>query len=231
MLTRENLLKAITEANGKINTYENDIKSLQYDAHEMTKKAKHDGEKLLEVIKSDAYTKIKETEKLLTAKQNAEVIRKKVLKHNFEVVRRAEIYPIIREILAKYNGKRIGEKTAKKINAELEEKSGCNVHVGLADNITVYYCDAVSGYENETLYNSMKWNSDGKFELLEIPNEDLTKYIEDIDKYIEEKQKGLTAINGKIEELKKLIDDYNKTNVGEFSYISLYNLKGSGYTL
>lgn len=230
MLTRENLLKAITEANGKINTYENDIKSLQYDAHEMTKKAKHDGEKLLEVIKSDAYTKIKETEKLLTSKQNAEVIRKKVLRHNFEVMRRAEIYPIIKEILTKYNGKRIGEKTAKKINAEIEEKAGYCVHVSLTDKITVYYCDVASGYGNETIYNSMRWN-DGKFELLEIPEEDLTNYIEDIDGYIAEKQKGLAAINGKIEELKNLIDDYNKTNVGEFSYISLYNLKGSGYTL
>lgn len=231
MLTRENLLKAITEANGKINTYENNIKSLQYDAHEMVENAKRDGGKLLEVIKSDTYTKNKESEKLLTAKKNAEIIRKKVLRHNFEVVRRAEIYPLIREILTKYNGKRIGNKTKEKINSELAEKTNCNVRVGITDKITVYYCDAVSGYGNETLYNSMKWNSDGKFELLEIPEEDLTSYIDDIDKYIEEKQKGLAAINGKIEELKTLIDDYNKTNVGGFSYISLYNLKGSGYTL
>lgn len=230
MLTREDLLKAITETNGKINAYKNDIESLQYDAHEIIKNAKRDGEKLLEVIRSDAYTKLKETENLLTSKKNAEIIRKKVLRHNFEIMRRAEIYPIIREILTKYNGKRIGEKTAKKINAEIEEKAGYCVHVSLTDKITVYYCDSVSGYGNETIYDSMRWN-DGKFELLEIPEEDLTNYIDDIDKYIEEKQKGLATINGKIEELKKLIDDYNKTNVGEFSYISLHNLKGSGYTL
>ena len=94
-------------------------------------------------------------EKLEIAKQEDEEIKRDaendlyyaVLKHNLEVAYITELLPIVCEVYQKYAGKRIGEKTDKKIDDEIKTATGEHVY---CDNngmrLYPYNCNTVTLY-------------------------------------------------------------------------------------
>ena len=180
----------------------------------MFDEAGKDKEKLLEVAKlCDAEDK---------AEQEKEIY-KKALRHNIEVAFITEMLPKICGVYQKYAGKRIGDKTKKKIRNEIREaiNDPDNGYVSL-DNVTmtiyafhkqIYlyfgsYDDPAATY-GKSCYKA--YNAEGK--LNSISPEMFSynkKYIEDIPAYIEEKKalaEKLAELSKEIEKVREQYDD------------------------
>lgn len=121
-----------------------------------------------------------------------------VLKHNLEVAYITELLPIVCEVYQKYAGKRIGEKTSKKIDDEIKTATGEHVYCN-NDGMRLYpyNCNTVTlyfGMYNDPSANYGKTNykmydSEGKLNKL-TPEMFIyhKQYIDDIPAYIEEKR-------------------------------------------
>ena len=180
----------------------------------MFDEAGKDKEKLLEVAKlCDAEDK---------AEQEKEVYRK-ALRHNIEVAFITEMLPKICGVYQKYAGKRIGEKTEKKIRDEIKEtiNDDNNSYVSLYNNsLTIWafhervclyfgrYDDPAAPY-GKSSYKA--YNDEGKLNKL-TPEMFVyhKKYIEDIPAYIEEKKalaEKLAELSKEIEKVREQYDD------------------------
>jgi len=68
-------------------------------------------------------------------------IAQQIINENIKAAAVAEVFPVIKEVLTKYNGKPYGEKTADRIRAEIKEKTGYYISISgylKNDTITIY---------------------------------------------------------------------------------------------
>ncbi len=177
--------------------------------------ANHDWEKMKEI--AEKHDKEYKAEALRAA-------RKKILDHNARIALLLEYFPIIIEVLNKYAGKRIGEKTKDKIREEINERTG--VSVWIEDNysrgkITIYHRNNFL-VNNEIILYAKKidnennfyhvYNEEGKLNTLSADMFDYDrtdKYIEDIDGYINRKMQELSEVNAAIKALTEKIRAYD----------------------
>ena len=175
--------------------------------------ANHDWEKMKEI--AEKHDKEYKAEALRAA-------RKKILDHNARIALLVEYFPIIIEVLNKYAGKRIGEKTKDKIREEINERTG--VSVWIEDNysrgkITIYHRNNYLVNNEITLYARKAesdfyriYNEEGKLNTLSADMFDYDrtdKYIEDIDGYINRKMQELSEVNAAIKALTEKIRAYD----------------------
>lgn len=160
---------------------------------------------------------------------------KEILQKRLEEVKQAnELFIKVHEVLNKYNGKKIGEKTKEKINKELKEKYSC--HCYLTDDIigivplengfsySSYYKFANKIYKKLWLYSE---KSKGFiFQLEDKENyyllTNLTNLInKDLDQYIEELETNYNEVKKIDEELREKMN-----NLGNGLYTSFYKPYG-----
>lgn len=151
----------------------------------------------------------------------------KVLKSNAEIAFYAEIIPTVVEVFGKYAGKRVGEKTERKIRDEVTEKTGVNFYYTCGYStkwhlhtkgveITVYFA-----------YDCGMWDKDGKLnaiteDMLLKPSE---SYIENPVEYIEEIKAAAAEIAAKEKELNELVEKYNHKAVGNIEHFQYVRLR------
>lgn len=164
---------------------------------------------------------------------------RKLYKHNAKSLLFSESLPYVQEVLKKYEGKPYGKKTAEKINAEIEELTGC--HFGIIENRKYKlnlekYGDYYLGYEysiefcpkyEEELQGWRPLLNENKIqvipdELLISYDEDLT-YIDDVKaRFYELKEKHAEAVR-KYEECRKAAEEFNRLVVGDINRIYIEN--------
>lgn len=167
-------------------------------------------------------------EKLIIAKQQDEEDKRDaendlyyaVLKHNLEVAYITELLPIVCEVYQKYAGKRIGEKTSKKIDDEIKTATGEHVYCN-NDGMRLYpyNCNAVTlyfGMYNDPSANYGKSNykmfdSEGKLNKL-TPEMFIyhKQYINDIPAYIEEKRELADKLREMAKQFEEVREKFNK---------------------
>ena len=155
-------------------------------------------------------------------------IKRLVLIHNAEVAYVAEVLPKICAIYQRYAGKRVGEKTEKKINSEIKEAIGgwafiSNNGLSLYNPVTDrhftlpfnLYDDASASY-GKSKYNW--WDAEGKLNKI---TPDMfyygKRYIEDIDGYIEQKREQAAAYVELSKQLCAAYDAYTRELIEGFN--------------
>lgn len=184
------------------------------------------------------YDKAKTEEEICTiAKQENEEenkikqsdIYREVLKHNLEVAYITELLPIVCEVYQKYAGKRIGEKTNKKIWDEIHNTTGESVYCDIdgmrfypydCGTVTLYfgmYDDPAARYGKS---NYKMYDSEGKLNKL-TPDMFIyhKQYIDNIPAYIEKKRE----LADKIKELCNQLEEA-RTEFDENLPYGLYRL-------
>ena len=147
----------------------------------------------------------------------------KILRNNYIYLFFENRIENIIEVLNKYAGKKIGEKTLEKINTELSE---INIRVYIAPSeIHIYSKDSFVTYDYNDIYFWTKHKKEGgkyqffddKFKFIGLNDSieyDLYKsyhdYIENIPGFIDSIMFMHDNIIGKSKELEKMIDSYNK---------------------
>lgn len=147
----------------------------------------------------------------------------KILRNNYTYLFFENRIENIIEILNKYTGKKIGEKTLEKINNELSE---INIRVYIAPSeIHIYSKDSFITYDYNDIYFWTKHKKEGgkyqffddKFKFIGLNDSieyDLYKsyhdYIENIPGFIDSIMFMHDNIIDKSKELEKMIDEYNK---------------------
>lgn len=175
--------------------------------------ANHDWKKMKEI--AEKHDKEYKAEALRAA-------RKKILDHNARIALLVEYFPIIIEVLNKYAGKRVGEKTEAKIRDEISEKTGVSVYFENnygRGKITIYHRNNYLVNNEITLYAKKAesdfyriYNEDGKLNALNADMFDYDhsdRYIEDIDGYINRKMQELSEVNAAIKALTEKIRAYD----------------------
>ena len=164
----------------------------------------------------------------------------KVMQSNAVIAFKFQVFPKILEILNKYEGKRIGDKTNKKIQNEIWRITGCHVIFNQMRNIDIW-----TGYYNLPDYRLTLYSvygetnfieEDGKLKLKKLdtkmyimPKEE--EYIEDIEEYINRKMKEVAEINEKLKELRDMVTAYNEDLTEGFDRLSTYNFNINGIKL
>lgn len=129
------------------------------------------------------------------------------------------------EVAQKYKGKRMGEKTLKKFEKELEEKTNCYVYIHRSSDYKSGYIGVDYNFDKyrsnpvEFEYKD-SWNSGGAISKIDntllIGNiEDyhtrfLCGYVKDIPKRCEALNKAKEDMNKEYDLFKKKVDEYNK---------------------
>lgn len=93
----------------------------------------------------------------LYEKADALKIENAILKDNARRAYVAEITPAIKAAFGRFNGKKYGEKTAEKINAELAKTAGCRVYISRFSSLKNDLCIIPMGADG---YTSRAWGSD-----------------------------------------------------------------------
>lgn len=140
--------------------------------------------------------------------------RSKVLKHNARIAFVAEYLPTVLECINKYAGKRVGDKTADKIEDELLEKIGHSVvirnrpHMGAEITFHVLGVFTISAkYDPETKDLYSFFDADGKLRRMtaDMFSTHEIEYVEDIDAFYEQKTAELREIKKEAEKLRNKI--------------------------
>ena len=140
--------------------------------------------------------------------------RSKVLKHNARIAFVAEYLPTVLECINKYAGKRVGDKTADKIEDELLEKIGHSVvirnrpHMGAEITFHVLGVFTISAkYDPETKDLYSFFDADGKLRRMtaDMFSTHEIEYVEDIDAFYEQKTAELREIKKEAEKLQNKI--------------------------
>lgn len=139
--------------------------------------------------------------------------RSKVLKHNARIAFVAEYLPIVLECINKYAGKKVGNRTAEKIEDELLEKTGHSVVIRnrpMGAEITfhvlgVFTISAKYDPKTKDLYSF--FDADGKLREMsaDMFSTHETEYVEDIDAFYEQKAVELREIKKEAEKLRNKI--------------------------
>lgn len=162
----------------------------------------------------------------------------KVMQSNAVIAFKFQVFPKILEILNKYEGKRVGDKTNKKIQNEIWSVTGCHVIFNQMRNIDIwtdYYNLLDHRITMYSVYGETNFvEEDGKLKKLNtkmyiMPHEE--EYIEDIEEYTNRKMKEVTEINEKLKELRDMVTAYNEDLTEGFDRISTYNFNINGITL
>ena len=175
--------------------------------------ANHDWKKMKEI--AEKHDKEYKAEALRAA-------RKKILDHNARIALLLEYFPIIIDVLNKYAGKRVGEKTEAKIRDEISEKTRVSVYFENnygRGKITIYHRNNYLVNNEITLYARKAesdfyriYNEEGKLNTLSADMFDYDRtdeYIEDIDGYINRKMQELSEVNAAIKALTEKIRAYD----------------------
>lgn len=127
--------------------------------------------------------------------------RSKVLKHNARIAFVAEYLPTVLECINKYAGKRVGNKTAEKIEDEILEKTGHSVVIRnrpMGAEITFHVLGVLisAKYDPETKDLYSFFDADGKLREMsaDMFSTHETEYVEDIDAFYEQKAVELREI-------------------------------------
>lgn len=164
----------------------------------------------------------------------------KVLENNAIAALINEKVPKVFEILQKYAGKRIGDKTEDKIDSEIKDVTGLRVSFRYSRGISIYFDYPLIHSSSITFYPKyingvafQQFDHEGKLNVIKPEFYQLSnyEYIDDIHKYINDKQAKLIEINEKIQELRTEISDYNKDLVSGFNNIDFYRLNSYSYSL
>ena len=158
-------------------------------------------------------------------------LRIKYLNNNAKIALFNEVMPSVLEVLSKYEGKRYGEKTKKKISDEIKEKTNCSMYIRREEihvcSVDMYGYDFDCGVKSE-LHNK-KILDENKIQHLEM--EDLSisyinrNYYEDIDSTIEELERLHKEAKQKQDELNEIFEKYNELTVdGIDTFSSIYKV-------
>lgn len=125
------------------------------------------------------------------------------------------------DIINKYAGKKIGEKTNEKIDKELET---LQINVRFSSNKILFYA-GILRYEHREIYVYKKHECGINFfdennKLLPINKDDLLQYgkffedyIDNPEEYINKKLEVFTELKKQLDELQRKISDYNNNNI------------------
>ena len=146
-----------------------------------------------------------------------------VLSSNYEYAVCKFVIPIICEVMNKYLGKRVGEKTTDKIRNEVYEKTGFRFYWS-----SQYSC-RLSIYNNGNLRIELYvyWDNNDTNNFFE---EKLTEgkigihdtYVEDVESYVNEMKEERSKLKQAMENLNEIIDKYNEKCVGNMHHYSRY---------
>lgn len=151
-----------------------------------------------------------------------------VLKNIEESRKTIDLLPKVYEVLKKYVGKKIGDKTKEKINNELKEKYNCTYYIydneliitPLKNNYSYYVY-----YKYCVEYNLSFWDNECKFVLPDLQEFKFrNKYIDfinnniDVDSYINDLE---NTYNNIVKLNNQLTDEMKK--MGSVLYSALYN--------
>ena len=147
----------------------------------------------------------------LSEKVYIDKVALRIIDENTKAAAVAEVLPVLKEVLNKYNGKPYGEKTKDKIYNELKDKTGFRIGIYNKD-LTIY--DAATAYDNKaemhTGYETPVITNDNKIDATALDNiknrytynENATKAARDLIKLY---KKALAAR----ENYEKALADYN----------------------
>lgn len=153
-----------------------------------------------------------------------------VLLSNYRYAVYKAVMPVICEVMNKYLGKRVGEKTTDKIKNEVYEKTGFRFYWSFAYStykINIGLGAGFSYHDDITLYvtwNNVEYNHYGFFEeeLTEDKVEFYDNYIEDVESYVNEMKEERSKLKQAMENLNEMIDKYNEKCVGNMHHYSRY---------
>ena len=163
-----------------------------------------------------------EINNLITEEKNLEE-KTIVLNNNYHYAIVHEFVPIICEIMNKYKGKRVGEKTTEKIRNEFYERTGFRFYWD-----EQYSCQIVISNINTRITLYIYWENTNvrSFFVEELTPEKIKysddTYIEDIDNYIESIREERQQLKQAMDNLNSMIDKYNKRTVGDMHRYSRY---------
>lgn len=159
-------------------------------------------------------------------------LRIKYLNNNAKIALFYEVMPSVLEVLSKYEGKRYGEKTEKKISDEIKEKTNCSMYIRYGKihvcSVDKYGYDFDCGVKSEL--HDKKILDENKIQHIEM--EDLSisyinrNYYEDIDSTIEELERLHKEAKQKQDELNGIFEKYNELTVdGIDTFSSIYKVR------
>ena len=146
-----------------------------------------------------------------------------VLKSNYEYSVCKTVVPVICEVMNKYLGKRVGEKTTDKIKNEVYEKTGFRFY--WSSSYFTCKLNIHSNNLNADLY--VNWTDTNISHFFE---EELTEdkihiredYVEDIPAYVKQMREERSRLKQAMENLNQMIDKYNEKCVGDMHHYSRY---------
>jgi len=153
-----------------------------------------------------------------------------VLVSNYRYAVYKTVMPVICEVMNKYLGKRVGEKTTDKIRNEVYEKTGFRFywsHAYSTYKINIGLGAGFSYHNDIVLYvtwNNVEYNHPGFFEeeLTEDKVRFYDNYIEDVENYVNEMKEERSKLKQAMENLNSMIDKYNEKTVGNMHHYSRY---------
>lgn len=237
------ICEEITTINGKIKEYKNAIDADKAENQrryaEAMERYKARDKNALKAF-SDSKT---DNLSLYINEENAQ-FAKRILQHNAKVALVMENLPIFIDILNKYAGKRIGDKTENKIKDEFKTATGLygffsRSYNGCINGISIStgnYLLKDNSVDVVIKYGVDIFNSDGKLNTLTIESFSLcgyeeSAYINDIDAYIEKKKAEINVINEKCRELANLMKEYNASKIDGLIYLQNSNFSENGYRI
>lgn len=187
---------------------------------------------------NEIYAEITETK--AKAHDDFTKAKVKVMQSNAVIAFKFQVFPKILEILNKYAGKRIGDKTNEKIQNEIQSVTGCHVTFNQMRNIDIwtdYYNLPDRRITMYSVYGETNFiEEDGKLKLkkLDVNMYIMPKgeeYIENVEEYTNRKMKEVAEINEKLKELRDMVTAYNEDLTEGFDRLSTYNFNINGITL
>ena len=151
------------------------------------------------------------------------------LKNNAKIALFNEIFPIVLEVLGKYENKALGPKTERKVRDEIKERTNCLVWIN--QEIQIVYlsekgCRTEYGFTCSTKMidgNQKRILIDNKIQKLDFADFELLyineNYVEDISAVIDEIKRLKTEAKAKQAKLRKICDEYNELVVDGISNI------------
>ena len=187
---------------------------------------------------NEIYAEITETK--ATAHDEFTKAKVKVMQSNAVIAFKFQVFPKILEILNKYAGKRIGDKTNEKIQNEIQSVTGCHVIFNQMRNIDIwtnYYNLPDRRITMYSVYGETNFiEEDGKLKLKKLDTKMYImskeeEYIENVEEYTNRKMKEVAEINEKLKELRDMVSAYNEDLTEGFDRLSTYNFNINGITL
>lgn len=170
-----------------------------------------------------------ELKTLISATENA--LEKAVLINNYKaVLYNDDVINTVIATLEKYKGKKIGEKTLEKVNAEIEKAfPEFPVRVWFSSNVfdnrdtvTIFRRDSLTSYSDDitiTTYSKTHghnsyFDDESRFKgFIETTTYNKKQYIDDVDSYIQAKTEQFHEIQSIIEQYEKMCDVFRKNKV------------------